>query len=508
MTRVPCRKSGEGNEALDKEGRSEKPVDPTWILSLPEYVTVTAHADGELRLLGLRTPVTLRQVSPGLCEALRRLAAPGESAGRLAEHVRTVDGPAALARWYYYLQDLARRRLLCFAVHAGSERLATLEPTAASFILPPAGALPGRSYVLSRFAWVQRRGDVLALETPLVPARIVLHDPRATALVHALAQPGTAAEVGGRVAGLPVEAVAPLLSLLVHAGAACALGDGGATVEDADPALRCWEFHDLLFHARSREGRHDAPAGAIYPLAGRIDPPPALRPESATEGIALYRPNLERLESQDPPFALVQKRRRSIRKYASEPITDRQLGEFLYRVARVKDCQQMKVDTPVGPVQMDFAQRPYPSGGALYELEVYAVVEACRGLSPGLYYYDGLGHQLVRRAGRTAEVERLLSDAARSAAVEATGPQILLVLTARLPRVAWKYSCLAYALVLKNVGVVFQTMYLAATAMDLAPCAVGLGDSDLFARAAGMDYYAETSVGEFLLGSAPAVEDR
>jgi SagB-type dehydrogenase family enzyme len=168
----------------------------------------------------------------------------------------------------------------------------------------------------------------------------------------------------------------------------------------------------------------------------------------------------------------------------------------------------MEVETPAGPVPMDFALRPYPAGGALYELEVYAVVEACRGLSPGLYHYDGLGHQLVRRAGRTAEVNRLLSEAARSAGIEATRPQVLLVLAARLPRVAWKYSCLAYSLVLKDVGVVFQTMYLAATAMGLAPCAIGLGDSDLFAQAAGVDYYAETSVGEFLLGSAPADEKR
>jgi hypothetical protein len=49
--------------------------------------------------------------------------------------------------------------------------------------------------------------------------------------------------------------------------------------------------------------------------------------------------------------------------------------------------------------------------------------------------------------------------------------------------------------------VLYQTMYLAATAMGLAPCAVGGGDADLFARAAGVDYYAETSVGEFLLGN-------
>ncbi len=476
---------------------------PAWVLSLPEFVTVAAQAHGELTLLGLRSPVTLRQLSPGLCDALRRLAAPGESAGRLAELVRTVDGPAALARWYFHLQDLARRRLLRLAVHAGDDRLATLEPTAPSFVLPPAGAVPGRSYVLSRFAWVQRRGDVLALESPLSPARIVLHDPRAAALVHALAQPGTAAEVGGRVAGLPAEAVTPLLGLLAHAGAACAVGDDGATAEDADPALRCWQFHDLLFHARSRQGRHDGPVGATYPLAGRLDPPPALRPETAGAGIALFRPDLERLQRQDPPFALVQERRRSVRKYAAEPITDRQLGEFLYRVARVRNCQHLEVATPAGPVRMDFALRPYPAGGALYELEVYVVVAACRGLSPGLYHYDGLGHRLVRRAGRTAEVERLLSDAALAAGFQATEPQVLLVLAARLPRVAWKYTGLAYALVLKNVGVVLQTMYLAATAMGLAPCAVGLGDSDLFALAADADYYAETSVGEFLLGGAP-----
>jgi ribosomal protein S12 methylthiotransferase accessory factor len=35
----------------------------------------------------------------------------------------------------------------------------------------------------------------------------------------------------------------------------------------------------------------------------------------------------------------------------------------------------------------------------------------------------------------------------------------------------------------------------------LAPCAIGGGDADLFDRAAGTDYCAETSVGEFLLGN-------
>ena len=195
-------------------------MDPTWVLSLPEDVSVAAQNEGELTLLGLRSPFTLRQMPPGLRDALGRLAAPGESAQQLAERVRAVDGGAALARWYYHLQDLARRSLLRLAVNAGGDRLATLEPTAPSFILPPAGALPDRCYALSRFAWVQRHGEVLVLESPLSPARIVLDDPRAAALVHSLTHPGTVAEIRGRVTDLPTDAVAPLLGLLVHAGEA------------------------------------------------------------------------------------------------------------------------------------------------------------------------------------------------------------------------------------------------------------------------------------------------
>jgi SagB-type dehydrogenase family enzyme len=150
---------------------------------------------------------------------------------------------------------------------------------------------------------------------------------------------------------------------------------------------------------------------------------------------------------------------------------------------------------------MDFASRPYPAGGGLYELELYAAVNSCANLDSGLYHYDPARHRLTRLCGRTAEVGGLLRDAAESTAISEDTLQVLLILAARFPRLAWKYESIAYALTLKHVGVVFQTMYLAATAMGLAPCAIGGGDADLFVRAAGTDYRAETSVGEFLLGS-------
>jgi hypothetical protein len=46
-----------------------------------------------------------------------------------------------------------------------------------------------------------------------------------------------------------------------------------------------------------------------------------------------------------------------------------------------------------------------------------------------------------------------------------------------------------------------QTLYLVATSMGLAPCALGSGDADRAARAFGLDWLVESSVGELALGS-------
>jgi SagB-type dehydrogenase family enzyme len=474
-----------------------------WLLSLPEDVAISAGTDGELLLLGPNSQLRVRCPSAGLRDGLRRLAAPGAAAGPLAEAIGVRAGSTGLTRWYYHLQQLAGRRLLRVTAHDGGRRLATLEPIAPGFVLAPATSHSQRRCVLSRFAHLRRRADTLALESPLSRARILLHDPRAAALVHALARPRTAIELGNRTPDLSAEVIRSLLGLLAAASMTCAVDGDGLTAEETDPSLCFWEFHDLLFHARSREVRHDVPLGATYPQAGHLDPPPALKPVTVAEQLDLYRPDLDHLQRHDPPFALVQERRRSERRYAAEPMTVRQLGEFLFRVAQVTGRQEAEVETPAGSMRMDFATRPYPAGGALYELDVYVIVNVCGGLSTGLYCYDPLGHGLGRLADSTPAVKDLLDGAALAAGLAPAALQVLLILTARRPRIAWKYSGLAYALILKHVGVVDQTMYLAATAMGLAPCALGVGNSDLFARVAGLDPYAETSVGEFLLGSKP-----
>jgi SagB-type dehydrogenase family enzyme len=277
--------------------------------------------------------------------------------------------------------------------------------------------------------------------------------------------------------------------------------DSGVSATDRSPPLQSWEFHDLLFHSRSRTGRHDLPVGGTFRMASKLELPPALKPSPAGETIELSRPDLDALQREDPSFAQVLERRHSVREYGSKPITCDQLGELLYRVARVKDSGERTLESPVGALRMEFASRPYPAGGALYELEFYVAVNNCAGLAPGLYHYDPEHHRLSRTAAHADEVTALLAGAGEATAIAPRNLQVLVILTARFQRLAWKYAAIAYALVLKHVGIVYQTMYLVATAMNLAPCAVGCGNADLFARAAGVDYYGETSVGEFLLGS-------
>jgi SagB-type dehydrogenase family enzyme len=76
--------------------------------------------------------------------------------------------------------------------------------------------------------------------------------------------------------------------------------------------------------------------------------------------------------------------------------------------------------------------------------------------------------------------------------------------------VSWKYSSIAYALILKDVGVLTQTLYLMATDMGLGGCAIGSVNIDLFAKLTGIEFHVEGAVGQFALGrgATSAVSDQ
>lgn len=321
------------------------------------------------------------------------------------------------------------------------------------------------------------------------------HAPRVAALFAALLTPrglGELIDADARQAA-GGGTTADLLYLLAVAGIIAPADAHGRLPEDLDATQQQWEQHDLLFHFRSRQGRHHHPMGAGFRFKGVLAPQPALKPNPwRARAIPLARPNLNQLAACDPPFSAVLEGRRSIRSHdVTRPIDARQIGEFLYRSARVRGRQQ----TEIG----ELTSRPYPNGGASYELEIYLGVNQAADLARGFYYYDPEVHALCLVRPPNADLEALLDDAWISAA-RLCRPQVLITLASRFQRVSWKYDGMAYAAQLKNVGVLYQTFYLVATAMNLAGCALGLGNADRFNKLSETDYLVESSIGEFMLG--------
>jgi oxazoline/thiazoline dehydrogenase len=348
-------------------------------------------------------------------------------------------------------------------------------------------------YVLSRFVYCHSVDGHLRLESPLSPTQIVLLGWQGAALFSQITHPHSCQELATLIPGVSLEAVQHFFSLLLSARMLSVVEADGTVQEDVNVTLAQWEFHDLLFHTRSRQGRHLNPSGGTYRFLGKIAPTPAIKPPMSEEVIDLYKPNLETLKTLEAPFTQILEARQSIRDYGEAPITAQQLGAFLYRCARVKSPEKLENE--------EITLRPYPSEGALYELELYPVINKCEDIAAGLYHYEPLSHQLCRVANGNT-IEGFLTDAQQAMGSEEV-PQVLIIIAARFQRMAWKYESTAYASILKHVGVLYQTMYLVATAMELAPCALGSGNSDLFAQTTGCDYYIETSVGEFALGSQP-----
>jgi SagB-type dehydrogenase family enzyme len=225
-------------------------------------------------------------------------------------------------------------------------------------------------------------------------------------------------------------------------------------------------------------------------MSNRFPPEPAIRADRETTKIYLPIPSFDQVSRFDPPLSVVMNERRSHRTASVLPLSREDLGHFLYRCAFVHGLAR----TPHG----EFTRRVYPSGGGSYELEIYLLVTRVSGLYPGVYLYDGSDNSLIPVEGDLAAYRSMLADA-YTAAADSIVPDVLFVLASRIKRISWKYSAICYATTLKNVGVLYANMYLVGTAMELAPCALGLGNSDAFARLTGTDYLSECAVGEFML---------
>lgn len=177
-------------------------------------------------------------------------------------------------------------------------------------------------------------------------------------------------------------------------------------------------------------------------------------------------------------------KRRSARNYSGETLSAEELSRLLHAAQGVTDTRR--------------SFRAAPSAGALYPVELYAVVHDVTGLEPGLYHYAVREHAL----------ELLRQEDLRFAIMQAGLGQGLLgeanvcfVLSAIFQRTRWRYRERAYRYVLLEAGHIGQNLYLAATSMGLGACAVGAFDDDRLNDLLGVDGKEEAAVYAIAVGT-------
>ena len=167
---------------------------------------------------------------------------------------------------------------------------------------------------LSRFAYQHSYEGGMVLESPLSKFRVKLLDWRASGILAQLAQPQSLRLV------TPPPQIGPetayqFLNLL--------WSTGFLSIDEAEaPALKLWDFHNLLFHSRCRQGRHDYPTAHIEGSLDVWDDFPVVKPPMSGQIVALPQLSLDSIRQRDRTLTTAIEKRQSIREYDDKhPIT-------------------------------------------------------------------------------------------------------------------------------------------------------------------------------------------
>ena len=187
-----------------------------------------------------------------------------------------------------------------------------------------------------------------------------------------------------------------------------------------------------------------------------------------------------------PEFCQLIEDRESRRQYTDDPLSLAELSFLLYSTQGVKEVVGEGYAT----------RRTVPSAGARHPFETYLAVNRVEELTPGLYRYLPLSHQLTFLEPSDQLLE-LLAEA--NLGQRFVGQSACVFIWSCIPyRAEWRYQNHAHKNMLIDVGHICQNLYLAAEALGAGTCAIGAYDQRAMDALLELD-----GVDEFVVYLAP-----
>jgi len=208
---------------------------------------------------------------------------------------------------------------------------------------------------------------------------------------------------------------------------------------------------------------------------GPVPRPPVYKSYPGVPRIDLPRPPLPETES----LWSILNKRRSRRRYTSEPISIEELSTLLWAT------QGVSLNTP----QYQF--RTAPSAGALYPVETYLSIHNVRDMGQGIYHFNVFDFALEEIS--LGDHGDTLARAALDQTMVARGA-VLFIWTAIVLRAMWKYRnrCIRY--IFMDAGHIAQNLQLVATALNLGCCPIGAFYDQEVNEVLGVDGEEETTI--------------
>ena len=152
------------------------------------------------------------------------------------------------------------------------------------------------------------------------------------------------------------------------------------------------------------------------------------------------------------------KRRRTIRSFTPEPLSLEQCSQLLWAAQGITEDRGFK--------------RSAPSGGALYPMDIYAVVggNCVKGMESGVYHYDPKGHAVSSVS--EGDLRNKVAGAALSQTWMATAP-LNIVITSEYYRITTKYGKRGIRYAIIEAGHIGQNILLQSEVMGLGAGLVG-----------------------------------